>query len=61
MKLPYKVYPEKRKSGWVLIHMTGLKRTTTAFEIWKPALVAPRKPRYFTTRDEAVEYATRIK
>ncbi|KKM21449.1 hypothetical protein LCGC14_1635320 [marine sediment metagenome] len=61
MKLPYKVYPEKRKRGWVVIHMTGISGSSVAREIWKPALIAPRKPRYFSTRDEAVEYATRIK
>ena len=56
-KLPYNVYPEKRKRGYILIEMTGLKRESSSFRIWPKALIAPRKPRYFSTYIEAITFA----
>lgn len=58
--LPYKVYPEKRKRGWVLIHLTGISRSGTAKEIWKPSLIKPREPYYFGTQEEARQFARKV-
>ena len=56
-KMPYNVFIEKREKGWVLIQMTGIKRTTSASRIWPKALIAPRKPMIFKTHEEAKNFA----
>ena len=57
MGLPSDVYTEKRGSGWVLIELTGLKRSSATQRIWPPSLEGPRKPRRFLTNAEARDWA----
>lgn len=51
-----RVYPEKRSKGYVIVEYTGQKLTGTARKIWPPALLAPRKPRYFSSYKEASDF-----
>lgn len=52
-----RVYPEKRKNGYVLIEYTGYKISGTARRIWRGALIAPRKPMVFPDYKTASQYA----
>ena len=56
----HNVFTEKRKRGWVLIQMTAVSKSSSAREIWKPSLLAPRKPRYFKTSQEATDWAKQL-
>ena len=57
-KLPYGVYPDKRKNGkWVLIEMTGISRTSTTHKVWPPSLLPNGRGRQFDTYQEARKWA----
>jgi hypothetical protein len=57
MKMPYNVFPDERRRGWVLIEMTGLSKRSSTFRIWPGALISSRKPIYFKTYKEAHDFA----
>lgn len=56
-KLPYGVFPEKRKSGYVLVQFTSGKMSATTTRLWPPAMLGPRKPQVFATYKAAREFA----
>jgi hypothetical protein len=51
-----RIYPSKRKKGWVLIQYTGYKISGTASRLWPGALTAPRKPIVFESYLAASDY-----
>jgi hypothetical protein len=36
-KMPYMVFTERRGDKWILIRMTGLRRTSTSWKLWEHA------------------------
>ena len=48
-----RIFPQKRKDGYVIVEYTGYKITSSAKRIWPKALDAPRKPKKFATYKEA--------
>ncbi len=57
-RMPYKVYPEKMKSGkWKLIRMTGLRMSSSSFKLWEHAKLPNGRAMQFDTHEEAVHFA----